>query len=183
MTDYPDRLYDTARRGEQVRPRPYSMEDLRLRLERLPESHPSSPRYRAGDRRAPAERSGWDSPEMSDHPQRPRLDAIRLTDDRKRHILDGDAQGGGHRPGTGRPGKTEFPATWDDAKIVGVILDVARQPDRTPTRQNWNGRWQARGTRDGVEVVSILDPDGRIWSSWPLDGGPGVVKNPKKGTS
>ena len=41
-----------------------------------------------------------------------------LTDDRaKRHILDGDGTGGGHKAGTGKPGKSEFPKDWSDAKI------------------------------------------------------------------
>ncbi len=31
-----------------------------------------------------------------------------LSDERKSHILDGDSSGGGHRYGTGKPGKSEF---------------------------------------------------------------------------
>jgi hypothetical protein len=97
------------------------------------------------------------------------------------HILDGDADGsGGHRHGTGRPGKTEFPASWDDTKITDTVLDVARRPDRPPVHQHWNGRWVARGVRDDVDVVVVIAGDGRIWTCWPLPGGPGVVKNPKE---
>jgi Bacterial EndoU nuclease len=210
VTDHRDRRDDTGRPEQQGRPRPYSAADLRARLDQLPESHPSSPGYRGGsgqpgfrnyefsgsrpadaDRsagpashpRADRSRTGWDEPGVADHPARPGPDTIRLTDDRKRHILEGDPQGGGHRHGTGQPGKTEFPAAWDDVKIVRAILDVARHPEERPVQQNWNGRWRVRGAHDGVEIVSILEPDGRVWSGWPLDGGPGVVKNPKKGTS
>jgi hypothetical protein len=121
--------------------------------------------------------SGWN--EVAD--VRPTLDALRVTSERATHILDGDADGGGgHRHGTGRPGKTEFPAGWDDTKITDTVLDVARRPDRPPVQQEWNGRWVARGVRDDVDVVVVIAGDGRIWTCWPLPGGPGVVKNPKE---
>jgi hypothetical protein len=123
------------------------------------------------------ERSGWDA---VDADSRPALDALRMTPERKTHILDGDAYGGGHRNGTGRPGKTEFPASWDDEKIVDTLLDVAQQPDRVPGYQERNGNWLTRGTREDVEVVAIVAGDGQVWSGWPLPGGPGVVKNPKE---
>jgi hypothetical protein len=122
------------------------------------------------------ERSGWDTIDIE---KRPDLDALHVTPERQTHILDGDSTGGGHRHGTGKPGKTEFPATWGDAKVIDTLLDVARRPDQTPEHQEWNGRWVARGTRDDVEVVAVIAPDGRIWSAWPLPGGAGVVKNPE----
>jgi len=128
------------------------------------------------DHHAGTARSGWDAVDAED---RPALDALRVTSERLAHIIDGDATGGGHRHGTGRPGKTEFPASWDDEKIIGILLDVARRPDRMPGHQEWNGRWVARGTRDDVEVVVVMAHDGRIWSGWPLPGGVGVVKNPE----
>ena len=114
-----------------------------------------------------------------DAEDRPALDTLRVTPERLTHVLDGDPAGGGHRHGTGKPGKTEFPASWDDEKIADVLVDVARRPDQTPGHQGWNGRWVARGTRDDVEVVVVVAPDGRIWSGWPLPGGAGVVKNPE----
>jgi hypothetical protein len=130
---------------------------------------------------APAEArtdlSGWDT---VDSEKRPRLDAIRVTPERTAHILDGDVTGGGHRHGTGRPGKTEFPASWDDEKITNTLLDVARRPDQQPGHQKWNDRWVARGKRDDVEVVVVISGDGRIWSGWPNPGGSGVIKNPEE---
>jgi len=122
--------------------------------------------------------SGWDSVDAAN---RPSLDALRVSPERRAHILDGDADGsGGHRHGIGNPGKTEFPASWNDEKIVDTLLDVAHQPDHPPRHQEWNDRWVARGTRDDVEVVVVMARDGRIWSGWPTPGGPGVVKNPKE---
>jgi hypothetical protein len=95
-----------------------------------------------------AGRSGWDAIDAED---RPDIDALRVTPERATHILDGDATGGGHRHGTGKP----------------------------PGRQEWNDRWVARGTRDDVGIVAVIQRDGRIWSAWPLPGGAGVVKNPE----
>jgi hypothetical protein len=123
-----------------------------------------------------AGRSGWDAIDAED---RPDIDALRVTPERATHILDGDATGGGHRHGTGKPGKTEFPASWDDGKVIDTVLDVARRPDLTPGHQEWNDRWVARGTRDDVGIVAVIQRDGRIWSAWPLPGGAGVVKNPE----
>jgi hypothetical protein len=124
------------------------------------------------------DRSGWDT---VDSGQRPPLDAIRITPERSAHILDGDDAGrGGHRHGVGNPGKTEFPASWDDKKIMDSVRDVGRRPDQPPIYQDWNSRWLARGTRDDVEVVVVVAGDGRIWSGWPRPGGPGVVRNPRR---
>ena len=107
-------------------------------------------------------------------------DDVRLTPERRAHILDGDETGGGHRHGTGEPGKTEFPAEWDDDRIIDAVLTVARTPDEAPERQDWNERWSVTGTRDGVEVVAIVESDGRVWTAWPGEGSPGVIKNPLK---
>jgi len=96
------------------------------------------------------------------------------------HILDGDQWGGGHRPGTGRPEKTEFPASWDDSQIVDHSTDVARSPDVPPVLQP-NHRWRVFGERDGVGITVIVLPDGRIWAAWPEEGSPGVIRNPKEG--
>ena len=120
--------------------------------------------------------SMWDS---IDAEERPPLEAIHVTPERKTHILDGDDTGGGHRHGTRKPGKTEFPANWSDAKALGQLQDVARHPDETPIRQD-NGRWFTTGTREEIEIVALVEPDAQIWSGWPLPGGPGVVQNPRE---
>jgi len=124
-----------------------------------------------------AERSGWDSVDPED---RPKAEDIRVTPERTTHILDGDKTGGGHRHVIGKPGKTEFPASWDDKKITGHVLDVVRRPDSPPVLQNRNNRWICSGTRDGVEVTAIVLRSGEIWTAWPEEGGPGVRRNPKK---
>jgi hypothetical protein len=77
----------------------------------------------------------------------------------------------------GSPGKTEFPADWDDGKVMENVLSVAREPDERPVRQNWNDRWRVQDKRDGVEIVAIVTSDGLVWTAWPREGSPGVVKN------
>ena len=129
--------------------------DLAARLAELADSHPSAADYdRPGD--------------------------VRTTADRRVHILDGDKTGGGHRHGTGRPGKTEFPAEWDDDHVIGAVLAIARSPDQGPEPQNNGGRRQVSGERDGVRIVAILEADGLVCTAWPCDGSPGVVKNELK---
>jgi hypothetical protein len=105
--------------------------------------------------------------------------AIReLTPERQTHILDGDPPprtGGGHRPGTGKPGKSEFPASWSDDDIIRRVMETARHPERTVEQKGRNVL--ARATYDGVEVQVVVHPEGRIITAYPLSG-PGVVKNP-----
>jgi hypothetical protein len=105
--------------------------------------------------------------------------ASRTLTGRAIHILDGDATGGGHRYGTGTPGKTEFPASWDDEKITDGILSVARSPDSAGLQRN--GRWRVEGIRDEIALAVIITADGRIWSAYPLPGSPGVRQNPRNG--
>jgi hypothetical protein len=171
---------------------------LQQRLRRLPDAHPSSAHYEStqlvtsGDDRpdtlTPPDRrrerslgSGWQALEIRDHPHRPSLDDIRLTAERGRHILDGDGPGtpgGGHRHGTGRPGKTEFPAAWSDRKVVAAVEDIACNPEDAHW-QNFNGRWRVTGEREHIRVTAVLLADGQIWTAWPEPGGPGVRQNPK----
>ena len=102
-----------------------------------------------------AGRSGWDT---VDARERPPPDPICIPPERAAHILGGDStgNGGGHRHGTGKPGKTEFPASWDDEKVIDTVLDVAHQPGQPPVRQEWNGRWVVRGTRDDVQIAVVI---------------------------
>jgi hypothetical protein len=135
------------------------------------EAHASDAVSASGDT---SPRSAWDN---ADALTRPPLDALRLPPERAIHILDGDATGGGHRYGTGSPGKTEFPASWDEDKITDSILSIARSPDSASLQRN--GRWKVEGVRDEVALAVIITTDGRIWSAYPLPGSPGVRQNPR----
>jgi Bacterial EndoU nuclease len=81
-------------------------------------------------------------------------------------ILDGDATGGGHAPGTGVPGKSEFPAGWSRDKIMNDISDVATDPASKVTQA---GRTTLiDGTRDGVNIRVVVR-DGRIVTGYPTN--------------
>jgi hypothetical protein len=84
--------------------------------------------------------------------------------------------GGGHAPGTGRPGATEFPATWSREQITERLLDVARYPDEPP-RRLVNGLWHTTGVREGVRIVVLVEATGSVRAAFPV-AGPGVVRNP-----
>jgi Bacterial EndoU nuclease len=94
---------------------------------------------------------------------------------RRSHILDGDASGGGHRPGRGAPSKSEFPGDWSDDKIIGTIEDVANDPAST-RRLEPDGRTVATGRRQGVEIRVVIDRDGRsIVTGYPTN----TPRNPR----
>lgn len=116
---------------------------------------------------------------MNDQPRRPDPASIHLPEKCRRHILDGDATGGGRRYGTGNPGRTEFPEDWTDTKTTRVIADVARRPSNA--RWQRHGRWRFEGSREGVTVVVIVEPGGEIRTAFPT-AGTGVILNPKEGT-
>lgn len=97
------------------------------------------------------------------------------------HVLDGDPvnpDSGGHAPGTGRPGKSEFPDTelWTDDHIIDTIEDVARNPDRPPVLDPDSGNYLVTGTRDGVEIEGYVSPTGQVKTGYPT-GGDGVTVN------
>jgi hypothetical protein len=84
--------------------------------------------------------------------------------------------GGGHAPGTGRRATTEFPVGWTNERIIAVIKDVADNPGE-PRQRQYNGRWRAAGERYGVQVVVLIEEDGRVHAAYPL-GGDDVTRNP-----
>lgn len=101
-----------------------------------------------------------------------------LTPERRRHILGGDpdGRGGGHRPGTGRPGKTEFPAHWSDDEIISRVMQTARAPQRGfihPRYQTFNVLREF----DGVTVLVSVNRSGDVITAYPRPGGRGVVDN------
>lgn len=91
------------------------------------------------------------------------------------HILVGDGKGGGHRPGTGKVGKTEFPARWTDDDIIRRVMQTAMKPSRIEPGRRGNRLCIAR--HDGVDVVAVVAPDGSVISGYPQPGGRGVVDN------
>ncbi|WIE63071.1 DUF6531 domain-containing protein [Curtobacterium sp. MCLR17_032] len=99
---------------------------------------------------------------------------------RRKHILDGEVRGdgsfgGGHRHGTGFPGKSEFPASWSDGRIIHDISDVATDPNLEWVRQGKAGTtFIANGMRDGVAIRVVIRND-EIISGFPTN----TPKNPQ----
>ena len=85
---------------------------------------------------------------------------------RRKHILDGDATGGGHRAGTGRPGKSECPASWSDDKIMHYVSDIATDPLSRKTMQG--NDVVMVGIREGVEIRVVVR-NGQIWTAYPIN--------------
>lgn len=94
---------------------------------------------------------------------------------RRTHILDGDATGGGHRPGRGLPNKSEFPRGWSDDSIIEAIEDVANDP-ASSRRTEADGRTVVTGRRHGVDMRVVIERDGRsIVTGYPTN----TPRNPR----
>lgn len=72
---------------------------------------------------------------------------------RKDHILNR------HRYGSGKSGKTEFPKSWDDAKILREIESVASDPNSISGMGKWDSPYRI-GIRDGIEIRVDFYPNG-----------------------
>lgn len=92
------------------------------------------------------------------------------SEERTRHILHGDQTGGGHL-WPGKPGHSPFPKDWTPEKIMHELSDVATDPHAKWTQQTGKPgakftkggapvRWKVQGTRDGVDMVVIVEPAG-----------------------
>ncbi|MEJ6395811.1 EndoU domain-containing protein [Gymnodinialimonas sp. 2305UL16-5] len=106
---------------------------------------------------------------------------VTISEERVRHTLDGDPgniRGGGHRYGTGRPRKTEFPESWTDQKILDAIRDIATGTDVALEGSREPGQVYIEGFVDGVEIRVVVSPEGHVLSAYPLEG-PLVVRNPR----
>ena len=96
---------------------------------------------------------------------------------RRSHILNGEVRpngsfGGGHRPGTGFPNKSEFPAGWSDDKIMHSISDVATDPSLIWRVGNKPGDFFVNGTRGGIDI-EVLIRNNQIWTGYPTN----VIRN------
>jgi hypothetical protein len=110
----------------------------------------------------------------------------QINSQQRTHILDSDATGGGHGPGRGISGKSEFPASWSDEQIMNYILEVIQDPNSQWVQRTGQPgakytiagkpvRWQIEGTRDSVKIKVIVEPDGKgIITAFPTN----LPKNP-----
>lgn len=105
-------------------------------------------------------------------------DSPSIIDQKARtHILDGDGPtSGGHRFGTGIPGKSEFPKGWSDEKIVKVISDIAKDPDTQWSKPDMRGYATAFSSHEGVDIKVVYDTvKDRVVTGYPTN----TPKNPK----
>ncbi|NED97100.1 EndoU domain-containing protein [Phytoactinopolyspora alkaliphila] len=96
---------------------------------------------------------------------------------RRRHIFDGEVRsngsyGGGHRPGTGFPNKSEFPADCSDDRIMHEISDIATDPSLAWRAGNRPGDIFVSGTRDGIDT-EVLIRNNQVCTGYPTN----VVRN------
>ncbi len=87
------------------------------------------------------------------------------------HILSGDPNGGGgHRYGTGRSGKSEFPKNWSDDRILDEVSDVATDPAVRWSAPDARGYINGTGVRGGIEIKVVVDTrQGRIVTAYPVN--------------
>ncbi|MBB3059990.1 hemagglutinin repeat-containing protein [Microbulbifer rhizosphaerae] len=98
---------------------------------------------------------------------------IDLTDDKgRKHILEGDGpgKGGGHRYGTGKPGKSEFPGNWSDEKILHEISDIATDPKLNWSKPDRRGYIAASKMVEGIQIKVVVDTkSGRVVTGYPTN--------------
>jgi len=100
---------------------------------------------------------------------------------RSKHILRGDATGGGHKFGLSRlfNGKSKFPAGWSDKRIMNAVSEVATSPSSSWVQQTGkvgasftkNGapvRFKVEGVYDGVKIRAIVAGDDII-TAFPIN--------------
>lgn len=97
----------------------------------------------------------------------PEKGAFSITPQRRQHILYGDGTGGGHKFGAGKPGKSEFPRSWDDEKIIRIALQIAND-EKIPLRPS--GRyWLKMGEAETIKIRVVLNREaGEIITAYPL---------------
>jgi filamentous hemagglutinin len=93
------------------------------------------------------------------------------------HILDGDGpQSGGHRFGTGKPNKSEFPESWSDQKIIDVVSSIASDGKTQWSKPDARGYVTAVATHEAVDVKVVYDTVGqRIVTGYPTN----TPRNPR----
>jgi Bacterial EndoU nuclease len=98
---------------------------------------------------------------------------VDLVGFRSTHILNR------HRNGAGQPGKTEYPASWSDQKIIDATNKIANDPNAAGGMGKYNSPFKT-GVVDGIEIRVDFYPTnhptyaGRVSTSYPIN----VAPNP-----
>jgi len=97
------------------------------------------------------------NPEDTTNVKRDFNQASSISPERRTHILYGDATGGGHMHGVGKPCKSEFPKTWSEDTIIKEVEVIAAN-DNLNWEQQRNGYYV---TEQNVGTVKIRVVKGR----------------------
>lgn len=101
------------------------------------------------------------------------VDVPVVSEKARKHILDGDEEGGGHRAGTGKPGKSEFPADWSEEEIIKEISRIASDPE-AKSYPSYEGRTVKKGSKNGINIDVVVDANKQVISGYPTN----VRRNP-----
>ena len=80
--------------------------------------------------------------------------------ERRVHILYGDATGGGHKFGAGKPCKSEFPKHWDEKTIIKEVELIAAN-DNLNWEQQRNGYYVTEQKVGTVKLRVVKDRDNK----------------------
>jgi hypothetical protein len=83
-----------------------------------------------------------------------------ITDERRIHILYGDATGGGHLYGQNKPCKSEFPQHWNEDTIIKEVELIAAN-DNLNWHQQRNGYYVTQQKVGTVTVRVVKDRDNK----------------------
>ena len=93
---------------------------------------------------------------------------VDLVGHRRDHILNR------HRGGTGKPGKTEFPSSWSDDRIIEEVNRIASDPGASGGVGKWNSPYKI-GIVDGIEIRVDFYPSthptysGKVSTAYPIN--------------
>ncbi|MEM6811842.1 MAG: EndoU domain-containing protein [Pseudomonadota bacterium] len=97
-----------------------------------------------------------------------------ISDERRTHILFGDATGGGHLHGVGKPCKSEFPKHWSEDTIIKEIELIAAN-DNLSWRQEDNGYYVTEENVGNVRVRVVKNRDNTgVITAYPVN----IERNP-----
>ncbi len=94
-----------------------------------------------------------------------------ISEKARNHILYGDHSGGGHKHGTAKPCKSEFPADWNDQKIIDTVQKIAAN-DNLQWKQQENGYYVTENYDDNVKIRVVIGRQKKhVITAYPLNTG------------
>lgn len=100
--------------------------------------------------------------------------ASAISPQRRAHILYGDATGGGHMFGAGKPCKSEFPKHWDEDTIIKEVELIAAN-DNLNWEQQRNGYYVTEQKVGAVKVRVVKGRENKnVITAYPTN----VPRNP-----